>query len=67
MFIIYVIDLSNKNKNVKTGVHTFTKIKITDGWKKKKKIFPVISFQKFLIFPICVFSENAQSFVGAFL
>ena len=66
MFILYVIDLSTKNKNVKTGVHTFTKIKNTDGWKKEKKN-SVISFQKFLIFPICAFSENAQSFVGAFL
>ena len=39
MFIIYVIDLSTKNKNVKTGVHIFTKIKNTDVWKKKKKKF----------------------------
>ena len=67
MFIIYVIGLSTKNKNVKTRVHIFTKIKNADGWKKKKKFFSVISFQKFLIFPICAFLENTQSFVGAFL
>ena len=36
MFIIYVIDLSTKNK---TGVHIFTKIKNTDDWKKKKNVF----------------------------
>ena len=39
------------------GVHIFTKIKNTDSWKKKKKIFSVISFQKFLIFPIWAFTE----------
>ena len=33
-----------------------------------KKLFPsVTSFQKILIFHICVSSENAQCFVGAFL
>ena len=26
----------------------------------EKKIFSVVSFQKFLIFYLCVFSENAQ-------
>ena len=51
---------------MKTGVHIFTKIRNTDGWKKKKN-WGVISFQKFLIFPIWAFPENAQSFVGAFL
>ena len=50
------------------GVHIFTKIKNTDGWKKKKKMyFSVISFQEFLIFHIWAFSENAQYFVGVFL
>ena len=47
------------------GVYVFTKA--TDSWKKKKMFFSVISFQKFLIFPIWAFSENAQCFVGAFL
>ena len=28
--------------------------------------FSIISFQRFLIFHICGFSENAQYFVGAF-
>ena len=50
-----------------TGVHIFTKIKNTDGWKKKKMYFSVIAFQEFLTFPIWAFSENAQCFVGAFL
>ena len=67
MFIIYVTDLSTKDK-IKTGAHIFTKIKNTDGSKKKKKIyFSVISFQGFLIFPIWAFSENVQCFVRAFL
>ena len=34
---------------------------------EKKKFFSVNSFQKFLIFPLWAFSENAQYFVGAFL
>ena len=49
------------------GVHIFTNIKNKDPWKKKKKVFSANSFQKILIFHICVSSENAQSFVGAFL
>ena len=61
------LDLWTENKNVKKGVHIFTKIKNTDGWKYEKKFFLVVSFQKFLVFPICTFSENAQCFVGAFL
>ena len=36
MFIIYITDFSTKNK---TGVHFFTKIKFTEGWKYKKTIF----------------------------
>ena len=38
MFIIYVTDLSTKDK-IKTGAHIFTKIKNTDGSKKKKNLF----------------------------
>ena len=79
MFIIYVIDLSTKNKNVKTGVCIFIKIKSTGRWDKKirelnsltylvgnrrKNFFSVNSFQKILIFHICAFSENAQCFRG---
>ena len=52
---------------MKTGVHIFIKIKNTDGWKKIKKLFSVISFQKFLIFPIWNFKKNAQCFVRALL
>ena len=55
-----------KKKNVKTGVHIFTKIKNTDGWRQKN-FFSVVSFWKFVIFPISAFSENAQCFVAAFL
>ena len=32
MFIIYFIDLSTKNEDLKMGVHIFTKIKNTDDW-----------------------------------
>ena len=48
----------NQNQNVKTGFNIFIKIKNTDRWKDKS-FFSVILFQKFLIFRICVFSENA--------
>ena len=34
---------------------------------EKEKHNSVISFQKFLVFPIWAFSESAQSFVRAFL
>ena len=67
MFIICVIDLLTKNKNVKTGFFIFTKIKNTAGSKKKKKFFSAISFQQFLIFPLWAFSENPQCAIGAFL
>ena len=36
MFIIYLIE---QKQDVKTGTHIFTKIKNTDGWKKKKNVF----------------------------
>ena len=70
MFIIYIIDLSTKNENVKMGVHILTKRnkKTPDSCKQKNFFFfPVIPFQKLLIFHICNFSENAQCFVRAFL
>ena len=67
LFIIYIIDLST-TRNVKIGVHSLTKIKNTDDWKKKKKkYFTVISFREFLNFPTWAFSENVQCFVGVFL
>ena len=60
MFIFYVMDLSTK-KNVKTWVHTFIKPKLqTVGHRKK-------NHEKILFFHMCVFSENAKCFVGAFL
>ena len=39
----------------------------TDDFKLKKDFFSVILFQKFLIFPVWAFSENAQCFIGLFL
>ena len=56
MFIIYVRDSLTKNKSVKTRIHIFTKIINIRGWKQKKKL-PVISFHRFLIFPICIFQK----------
>ena len=43
------------------------KSKIQTVGERKNIYFSVISFQKFLIFPIWAFSENAQCFVRAFL
>ena len=51
----------------KDGGSNFYKNKKYRRLEKEKKIVPVISFHKFLIFPIWAFSENAQSFPGAFL
>ena len=67
MFIIYITDLSTKKKMQRRGFIFLQKSKIqTVG--NGKKLFPsVTSFQKILIFHICVSSENAQCFVGAFL
>ena len=56
MFIIYVMDLSAKNK--KREVHIFRKMKNTARWKYKKKKKSV------LVYPF--FSENAPCFVEAF-
>ena len=65
MFIIYVTNLSTKHKMLRR-VNIFTKIKKYRRLEKEKIYFSVISFQKFLIFPIWTFLENAQNFVGAF-
>ena len=60
MFIIYVIDLSIKNK-MQRRVHIFTKFKNKHPWKYKKiYFFQLIHLKKILIFHICVSSENAQ-------
>ena len=56
MFIIYPIDLSTKNKRQRRG-HISTKTKNTDGWKLRKKIVSVTSFQKFLIFLYGIFQK----------
>ena len=57
MFIIYVMDLSAKNK--KREVHIFRKMKNTARWKYKKK-----KKKSVLVYPF--FSENAPCFVEAF-
>ena len=57
----------NQKLNVKTGVYIFTKKQKYRRLEIDKKTFSVTSFQKFLIFPICTFSENGQCFIGAFL
>ena len=49
------------------GWHFYKNQKYTPLEKGKKNFFSVDLFQKILIFHICVFSENAQCFVGAFL
>ena len=66
MFIIHVIDLSTKNKIQRRGFTFLQKSKIKALGNIKKK-FSVNSFRKVLIFHICISSENAQCFVGAFL
>ena len=72
MFIIYVIDLSTKNKNVKTGVCIFIKIKSTGRWDKKirelnsltylvgieeKIFFQLIRFRKSSFFIYALFQK----------
>ena len=49
------------------GVRIFTKQNYRPLEIEKKIFFSVNSFQKILIFHICVFSKNAQYFVGALL
>ena len=48
------------------GVHIFKKSKKMQLVRNRKKN-SVILFQKFLVFPTCNFSQNAQHFVQAFL
>ena len=67
MFIIYVIDLSTKNKMQRRGFIFLQISNIQTVGKRKKWYFSVISFEAFLIFPIWAFSENAQCFVRVFL
>ena len=56
-----------QKQNAKMAIHNFIKFKNTGGYKKGKYFFfQLISFQKFLIFPIWVFLKKAQYFVGAF-
>ena len=67
MFIIYLIDLSTQNKCKDWGSNFYKNKKYRPLEIEKNNFFSVISIQKFLIFPICVFPENAQCIVGAFL
>ena len=66
MFIIYVIDLSTQ-KRWKDGVHIFTKIKNTDGWKKKKYLFFSYFVSGIAIFYYMAFIRKFQCLVGALL
>ena len=66
-FIIYVIYWSTKNKIQRWGFIFLQKSKIKTLRNRKRFFFPVNSFPKILIFHICVYSENAQCFVRAFL
>ena len=60
---------TNQKQHVKMGVHSYfyKNQKHTPLEIGKIYFFSVVPFQKFPIFYICVFSENAQCFVGAFL
>ena len=49
MFIIYVVDLSTKNKMWRRGLKFLQKLKMQMVGKRKKTLL-VILFQKFLIF-----------------
>ena len=66
MFIIYVVDYEPKIKCKDDGSY-FYKNQKYKRLEIEKENCSVMPFQKFLIFLICVFSENAQCFVGAFL
>ena len=66
MFIIYVIYFYQPKIKCKGRGSYFYKDK-KYRWLEKEKKLGVISFQKFLIFPIWAFPENAQNFVRAFL
>ena len=44
------------------GVHILQKSKLLTVGNRKKNFFSVILFQKFLIFPICTFSEKWPMF-----
>ena len=65
MFIIYVIDLSTKNKNVGMRVHIFFKIEKIGHWKYKKKTFSYF-ISEIPNFSYMCFSEYAQCFFRAF-
>ena len=68
MFIIYVMESSQPKVKCKDGGSYFYKNKKCRPLEiEKKNFFSVNSFQKILIFHICVFLGNAQCFVGAFL
>ena len=62
MFIIHVIDLSNKTKMEGRGFIFLQKSEKTDSWKKKKMYSSVISFQEFLIYPYMTFNRKRSMF-----
>ena len=66
--MFFITDLSTKNKMLLDRVSYFYENQKYSLLEREKKDFlSVIPFQKILIFHICVFSENVQCFVGAFL
>ena len=66
-FVIYVIDLSTKNKMQRREFILYKNKKYRRLERGKKMYFLVISFQEFLNFPIWAFSKNVQFFLGVFL
>ena len=65
--VIYVIDLSTKNKMQRREFIFYKNQKYRRLERGKKMYFLVISFQEFLNFSIWAFSKNVQFFLGVFL
>ena len=60
MLIIYVINYQPKAKCKEGGSYFYKNKKYRPLEIEKKNFFSFILFQKFLIFYVCIFSENAQ-------
>ena len=60
MLIIYVINYQPKTKCKEGGLYFYKNKKYRPLEIEKKNFFLFILFQKFLIFYVCIFSENAQ-------
>ena len=66
MFIIYVVDLSTKNKMWRRGLKFLQKLKMQMVVKRKKNVFSYF-ISEIPNFPVWTFLGNAQCFVGALL